>query len=463
MIKQRQNHIFKFQTVVDLLFCGFSYAAAYFIRFIVIHETSKHLSFSEYMAYILYILVGYMFIFFWSGLYASRRSGTRLKNILKVIQANAIGVFYILAFLYLVKEVDISRSFLAVFACVNTLSDLATRWLLGVILRIRRKKGKDLKEVLVIGYSRTCENYIDRVRSNPQWGYRIKGILDDSMEVGTRYRAASVIGRIDEFESYLEDPDLFEVVITLRIDDYDELGNIVNACEKAGVHTRFCPDFKNVISSDPEIEDMDGLPVINIRRVPLASLGNRILKRTEDLVIGTLALIVAAIPMLIVAVLVKTTSKGPVLFKQTRVGRHNKEFQMYKFRSMRVQDEDEEKTKWTTENDNRVTKVGKFIRRTSLDELPQIFNVLKGEMSLVGPRPERPYFVDLFKEEVPRYMIKHQVRPGITGWAQVNGYRGDTSITRRIDFDIYYIENWNIGFDFYIMFKTVFGSSKNAY
>lgn len=463
MIKQRKNSIISLQTVVDLLLVAFTYSIAYFIRFVVIHEKSKHLTYEEYMFYIVYILVGYLLIFIWTGLYTSGRGRSRFKQIFKVVQANTIGVIYVLAILYLLKVVDISRSFLAVFAGLNTIADLAVRWLTGIVLRARRKKGKDLKDVLIVGYSRTCENYIDRVRGNAQWGYRMKGILDDSMEVGTRYRSVPVIGKLDEFETFLADPDLYEVVITLRIDDYDELAKIVNACEKAGVHTRFCPDFKNVISSDPEVEDLDGLPVINIRRIPLASLGSRFIKRTEDLVIGTLALVIFGIPMLVVAILVKATSEGPVIFKQTRIGRHNKEFQMYKFRSMRIQDENEEKTQWTTENDNRVTKIGKFIRKTSIDELPQIFNVLKGDMSLVGPRPERPYFVELFKEEVPRYMVKHQVRPGMTGWAQVNGYRGDTSITRRIDFDIYYIENWNIGFDFYIMLKTIFGASKNAY
>ncbi len=463
MIKQRKNPIFKLQTVVDMLLVFGTYIAAYVIRFVVIHEKAKHLTFSQYMAYIVYILIGYLFIFIWTGLYESGHSRTRIKNIFVVVRANAFGVFYVLALLYLMKEVDISRSFLAVFATLNTLADLGERWLAGLVLKFRRKKGKDLKNVLIVGYSRTCENYIDRVRVNARWGYNIKGILDDSMEIGTRYRGVSVTGKLEELEKCLEDPDLYEVVITLRIDSYDELGRIVNACEKAGVHTRFCPDFKNVISSDPEIEDFDGLPIINIRRIPLSNLGNRFIKRTEDIVLASIALLIAGIPMLIVALLVKLTSKGPIIYKQTRIGRHNKEFMMYKFRSMRVQDEEEEKTKWTTEHDSRVTPIGKFLRSSSIDELPQLINVLKGDMSLVGPRPERPYFVDLFKEEVPRYMVKHQVRPGITGWAQVNGYRGDTSITRRIDYDIYYIENWNVGFDFYIMFRTVFGSSKNAY
>ena len=192
---------------------------------------------------------------------------------------------------------------------------------------------------------------------------------------------------------------------------------------------------------------------------------NKFIKRSIDIVGSLCCLIIFSIPMLIVAITIKATSKGPLIFKQVRVGLHNKEFKMYKFRSMVVQTEEEEKKAWTTQNDPRVTKIGKFIRKTSIDELPQLLNVLKGEMSLVGPRPERPYFVEKYKEEIPRYMIKHQVRPGITGWAQVNGFRGDTSIEKRIDHDLYYIENWTLGLDIKILFLTVFKGfvNKNAY
>ena len=225
------------------------------------------------------------------------------------------------------------------------------------------------------------------------------------------------------------------------------------------------PDYHNVIPTTAHTEDVEGLPVINIRNVPLASPFNRMVKRLIDLIGGIVMLIVFAIPMLITAIAVKVSSPGPLIFKQVRVGLHNKEFNMYKFRSMRVEDPKKEKKEWTTKGDPRVTKVGRFIRKTSIDELPQVFNVLKGDMSLVGPRPERPYFVEKFQEEIPRYNIKHQVRPGITGWAQVNGYRGDTSIKKRIEYDIYYIEHWTVGFDFKILFLTFFKGfvNKNAY
>ena len=210
---------------------------------------------------------------------------------------------------------------------------------------------------------------------------------------------------------------------------------------------------------------MQGIPVINIRYVPLTNSINRLAKRMVDIIGSLIGIILCSPLMFVVAFLIKSTDNGPILFKQERVGLNGKTFNMYKFRSMRVQTESEEKKGWTTKDDPRVTTIGKFIRKTSIDELPQLFNILIGQMSIVGPRPERPQFVEKFKEEIPRYMVKHQVRPGLTGWAQINGYRGDTSIRKRIEYDLYYIENWSMMFDFRIIIGTIrYGIvNKNAY
>ena len=213
------------------------------------------------------------------------------------------------------------------------------------------------------------------------------------------------------------------------------------------------------------MDDLDGLPVIDTRRVPLDNWFKNALKRAFDIVFASVAILVTSPVMLFSVLMIKLTSPGPVIFYQERVGLNRKKFMMYKFRSMRVQTDEEERVQWTTKDDPRKTKWGAFMRKTSIDELPQFFNVLKGDMSVVGPRPERPFFVEKFREEIPRYMIKHQVRPGITGWAQVNGLRGDTSIEERINYDLYYIENWTFLFDLQIIFMTVFKGlvNKNAY
>ncbi len=465
MIKAHQKSFHRLFIISDTLLVIAAFLLSYFIRFSLIgtEEGVKYLPLSEYVDYLFFIALGYLLIFLFGGLYNPQRSRSLIKQFFEVIRANIFGAVYFLALLYLVKQINISRGYIAVFAVTNTVLDVIFRLVLFSVLHSLRKRGKNLKHVLMVGYSRTAEVYIDRVKANPEWGYAILGILDDEMEKGTRYRGVSVMGKLSDLDKILSENDLDEMVIALKVSDYTKLDAIVGGGEKYGLHTRFAPDFMNVISGNANMEDMDGVPVINIRSVPLSSAGNRAVKRIEDLVLGTVALILAAIPMIMVAVGVKLTSKGPVIFKQTRVGRHSKEFTMYKFRSMVVQDAEEEKKEWTTADDARVTRFGKFIRKTSLDELPQLFNVLKGEMSLVGPRPERPYYVDKFKEEIPKYMVKHQVRPGITGWAQVNGYRGDTIISRRIECDIWYIENWSLWLDISILLKTVFKASDNAY
>lgn len=293
----------------------------------------------------------------------------------------------------------------------------------------------------------------------------MKGILDDNKEIGYNYKGVSVLGTTDELEEILLNNRLDEIALTLGLQEYYKLKRIVATCEKSGVHTKFVPDYNDIIPTRPYTEDLMGLPVVNIRHVPLTNTFHMICKRIMDIAGSVVAIIVFSPVMLVTAVLVKATSRGPLIYKQERVGLHNQNFQMYKFRSMEVQSAKSEKKAWTVRNDPRVTPVGRFIRKTSIDELPQLFNILKGDMSLVGPRPERPFFVEKFREEIPRYMVKHQVRPGLTGWAQINGYRGDTSIKKRIEYDLYYIENWTMGLDIKILFLTFFKGfvNKNAY
>ena len=328
-----------------------------------------------------------------------------------------------------------------------------------------RKSGLNLKHIILVGYSRAAEEYIDRIVQNPQWGYKVMGILDDRVVAGTEYRGIGVLGTIGSLSALLEVNHPDEIAITLGLSEYYKLERIVAMCEKAGVHTKFIPDYSKIIPTKPYTEDLLGLAVINIRHVPLSNTFNMMVKRAMDIVGSLICIVLFSPVMLITAVLIKLTSPGPLIFTQERVGLHNVPFRMYKFRSMEVQTQSEEKKGWTVKNDPRVTPVGRFIRKTSIDELPQLFNVLKGDMSLIGPRPERPQFVEKFREEIPRYMVKHQVRPGMTGWAQVNGYRGNTSIRKRIDCDLYYIENWTVGLDIKILFLTVFRGfvNKNAY
>lgn len=473
MIKDNQKTLNLFHIIIDAIIVAVSFALAYHFRFKSPYTTyllppkgTYQLPLNYYAKMLTVLVPGYLIIYNSCSLYNSKRSKSKRLELWNLFRANLIGIAFMTVIITFDKDFkELARGFIIYFYITNTILDFLFRRTLIVSLRIFRKKGFNLKHILLVGYSTATEGYIDRILANPEWGYYIHGILDDNKERGMLYRNIKVLGAIDNLLEILPQNKLDEIIITLSIDEYAKLQHIVNICEKSGVHTKFVPDYNNLIPTTPYIEDLYGLPVINIRRVPLTDPINKVIKRTMDIVGSLLAITVFSIPMLIIAIIIKITSKGPLIFSQIRVGLHNKEFKMYKFRSMEVQTEKKEKKAWTTANDPRVTPIGRFIRSTSIDELPQLFNVLKGEMSLVGPRPERPFFVEKFREEIPRYMIKHQVRPGMTGWAQINGYRGNTSIRLRIECDLYYIENWTPGLDAKILFLTVFKGfvNKNAY
>ena len=455
--------------LIDALVLALSYVLSWYcyVRLGVMnnHPERGILPPATYMMALLYIVPGYLLLYYAFNLYASKRFQGRRLEFANILKANTVGFLVWLASLYMVRQVHFSRGMLCIFFVLNVTLETIVRNLIHYILSNMWKHGRNQKQILMVGYSRATEEYIDRIIANPEWGYLVRGILDDHVKAGTMYRGIKVLGRINNLSVILPENKLDEIAVTLALQDYDRLEEIVNLCEKSGVHTKFIPDYNSLIPGKPYTEDLGGLPVINIRYVPLSNTLNAVAKRAVDIVGSLCGLIVTSPLLLIVAILIRVTSKGPIIFSQERIGQHNHAFKMYKFRTMYVQDTTEEKKGWTTKNDPRVTKVGRILRKTSIDELPQLFNILIGDMSLVGPRPERPQYVEKFKEEIPRYMIKHQVRPGLTGWAQINGYRGDTSIRKRIEYDIYYIENWSMSFDFKIMFLTIFRGfiNENAY
>ena len=467
MVKDNQRNFNRLQMLLDVVVIAVSYFAAWWLRFRgPFSETAvRTLSFEQYMFALVFIIPGFLLLYQAFNLYVPMRMQGRRLVLANVIKANTLGLLLIMFVLYTIDEGHFSRMVIYIFYVINISLEWIERMLVFYIQRDMWRRGLNQKQLLLVGYSRAAEEYIDRVKQNPQWGYVIRGILDDNVPSGTMYRDIKVIGRIANLSVILPANRLDEIAITLGLSEYYRLEEIVSMCEKSGVHTKFIPDYNKIIPTRPYTEDILGLPVINIRYVPLNNTFNALVKRAMDIVGSIAAIIVSSPVMLVVSILVKLTSPGPLIYKQERVGLHNKTFRMYKFRSMEVQPEAEEKKAWTVKNDPRVTGIGKFMRRTSIDELTQLFNILKGDMSLVGPRPERPFFVEKFREEIPRYMVKHQVRPGLTGWAQVNGYRGDTSIRKRIECDLYYIENWSVGFDVKILFLTFFKGfiNKNAY
>ena len=427
---------------MDAGIIGATYFFSWYLRFKsgLFVQDAGVLPAKTYFSALFLIIPGYLLLYSIFQLYMPRWVKSYRKELMDIIRANGIGFMIFILVLYFIKQEHFSRQMLCIFFFINISLEFASRYLIRTILWKMRKQGLNQKHILMIGESQMAEQYMDRLRENPKWGYQVFAHLKDE----------------EKLERILERNELDEVVIALRAEDYGKLERIVDVCEKAGVHTKMIPDFGNVISTRPYIEDVQGIPVIHVRRVPLNIMRNKAAKRAVDLIGATVAIILFSPVILLTGLVVALTEEGSVIYRQERVGLHNQVFYMYKFRSMIMQDEEKEKAEWSTRNDPRITPVGKLIRRTSIDELPQLFNVLKGEMSLVGPRPERPQFVQKFRDEIPRYMVKHQVRPGMTGWAQINGYRGDTSIEKRIEYDLYYIENWTMVFDMKILILTIF-------
>lgn len=408
------------------------------------------------------IFLSYSFNF-----YTPKRRKKFSYELFTIIQVYTISLLILLSFLFIFKELDISRSFLLLFLVNNILAISFYRYILKTSLKRLRQKGYNKQFVLILGAGSIGKRFYRNLLKHPELGYEVVGFLDDfhdCHEVGfENYKP--ILGRVDELEAILETTLIDEVIIALPLDAHHKFGKIINTCEKAGVKTLIIPDYFDYLPSKPYFDNFAGIPLINVRDIPLDEFRNRFFKRAFDIVFSLAAILITLPLLILIAIGVKITSPGPIIFKQERVGLNRRNFMMYKFRSMRVQTEQSSDTQWTTENDPRKTKFGTFLRKTSLDELPQFFNVLFGHMSVVGPRPERPYFVEQFKEEIPKYMVKHHIRPGITGWAQSNGLRGDTSIEDRIKYDIFYIENWSFLFDIKIIWKTIINGfvNKNAY
>ena len=386
MIKDNQRHFNRLQTILDAGIVALSYVTAWYIKFESPWMNGiKTISFAGYMELLYLIVPAYMLLYTAFHLYTPRRIQGRRVEMGNLIKANTVGIMIIISILYITRQHDFSRDMFFIFYLINTGAIVVVRLGIKTALRKIRKGGYNQKHILLIGYSRAAEGYIDRITANPQWGYKIRGILDDNIAAGTRYKGVQVLGTIGNLEYILPENKLDEIAITLSIKEYSKLENIVNECEKSGVHTKFIPDYNNIIPTKPYTEDLLGLPVINIRYVPLTNTFNMIIKRMVDVFGAVCGIILASPVMLVTAVAIKLTSKGPLIFKQERIGYHNKPFKMYKFRSMVVQEDTEEEKGWTTKHDPRVTKVGKIIRKTSIDELPQLFNIIRGDMSLVGP------------------------------------------------------------------------------
>lgn len=449
MIKENQRTLNSINVLLDALILFIAMPVAFYIRFHILHNGIIAVPLSAYMLLLLFLIPSHLVTFATMGLYESLRKRTLSWELTRVFWGCLINYILALTGLFLYKGIHFSRGVLAIFVCLSFLVMCAKRACLRSVLHHFRQQGFNQKHVLLVGDSHMAVRYVQVINRQKEYGYLIDGYLAEHDSIpGLTY-----FGGVKALEKVLERRRPDEVVVALPAEEFRFTREVIEACEKDGIKLSMIPFYAEYIPSNPQFDNIEGIPLMNIRHIPLDNWMHAAAKRTLDIV-GSLALIICTSPiMLIAAIGVRLSSPGPVIFKQERVGRNKKPFMMYKFRSMRVNAAQD--TGWSRNTDPRKTRFGAILRKFSIDELPQFFNVLKGDMSLVGPRPEVPHYVQQFKEEIPLYMVKHQVRPGITGWAQVNGLRGDTSIEERIRYDIYYIENWNFFFDLKILFMTL--------
>lgn len=440
-----------------------AFVAAYRVTF----ETSAGngptpdlLDFAPMMLFTLASLNG---VYFFYRLYHQRRGESRIDEIYKLIPATSIGVIVATAVTtVLYRDLEYPR-LLLVFIWLFTLLLVALgRLVHGGLRSLAYARGWGELRVLIVGAGEAGNLILEKIRASPRLGYRPVAFLDDE-RVGMKVLGLPVVARTEDLGDVVRAMKIDEVIIALPDAPHQQILSIVSKCEDGSVSIKVFPDVFQIMASEVNIGDLSGLPLLAMRDVALR--GWRLtLKRFVDVVISGIVLVFASPFLLLVALLVKIDSRGPALFTQVRMGLDAKPFPMFKFRSMRS-DAEKDGPGWTVQDDPRVTRLGRLMRRTSLDEFPQFINVFLGHMSLVGPRPEQPAFVEQFRELVPRYMERHREKAGITGWAQVNGLRGDTSISERTKYDLYYIENWSLWFDFKIMILTAlkFFRDRSAY
>ena len=451
MIKENQQLLNRLNALSDGLIIFLMIPVSFWLRYQVLPNASVNMSLRNYMIIGFFYTVLQIVVFFAVGVYRPFRHARLRRKLSEMLVAFLIGLVLLLSWLSLQHMDNYSRQMIFLWFGLSFLLLSIKRIVLIRLMWHFRGKGYNLKHVVLVGSGAMAQQYLKKIETEISMGYHPLGyISEEEADLDIPW-----LGGFENLESVLEREKPDEVISAVESQDFDRTPLIIAACEKTGCKLSAIPIYAAYMSARPQIDDLDGIPLLNMRRIPLDNLANAFLKRTGDIICSALILVLFSPLMLFCAIGVKLSSPGPVIFAQKRVGLNKKTFMMYKFRSMRVNPKQD--TAWSTQEDSRKTAFGTFIRKYSLDEFPQFWNVLKGDMSMVGPRPEIPFYVDQFKEQIPRYMLKHLVRPGITGWAQVNGFRGDTSISERIRYDIEYIEHWSLGFDLRILLRTVFG------
>ena len=451
---RRQHEVFRSLLLLgDLVLVGASWLGAYAIRFHSGLPVPKGLPPLEPYLWVLpFLLPVWAWVFRRRGLYAPRRIDSPLSELVAVGTSVTLVVFLLVSASFFVRSYYLSRGVILLFWALSFLSVALFRLVARKVLFALHRRGRHLSSALVVGGERQAEQVIDRLHGRPEFGLRVVGVLSEVK--AARVRGVPVLGRYEQMRPVLHLCGARQVIVALPREDGHRLETLLDQLEDELVDIRLVPDLLHVATLHSSVEDFDGLPVINLRESPLVGWA-AIQKRAFDVVMSALLLLLTAPIMGLIALAIRLSAGSPVLYRQERMGLDGHVFDMLKFRTMVNDAERETGPVWARRGDPRETRVGSLLRRTSLDELPQLWNVLRGDMSLVGPRPERPVFIEQFRREVPGYMLRHKVKAGLTGWAQVHRWRGDTSLHERIEHDLYYIRNWSLGLDIRILLMTL--------
>jgi Undecaprenyl-phosphate glucose phosphotransferase len=465
-----KKHSKFFETVVlllDWVTLSCSWMFAYYLRFYipVIHVTKGIPPFLIYLTLIAIMLPLWYIVFKAFGLYRPKRISSKVAEIVDISKGTTIAVLLLISLTFFVRQYEFSRLTFLYFWIISMVALCIERILFRELLRFIRRRGYNLRFALIVGTGSLGLNVTDRMRRHPELGIIIKGFLsEEKSQIGNELHGFRVLDTFDNVRNVVVEQKIDMVLITLPLSAHEKLKTILGDIGDEMVSIMLIPDLIEIATLRGGIGEFEGMPIISLRDTPLYGW-SLVGKRVMDIVLS-LAIILAVSPlMLVISILVKVTSEGPVFYRQERMGLDGKIFNMLKFRTMTTQAEKETGPVWAANVDSRKTVIGAFLRRTSMDELPQFFNVLKGEMSIVGPRPERQFFIQQFRDQVPKYMLRHKMKAGITGWAQISGWRGNTSLEKRIEYDLYYIENWSLRFDLEIMWLTIWKGliNKHAY
>jgi Undecaprenyl-phosphate glucose phosphotransferase len=469
MVKRYNRLLVAFHVVSDALLAMWAFVLAYGIRFEsgLIPVTRGYPAIDQYLNVLPFVAILTPTAFHIQGIYRLRRGRSRIDDFFAVLVGSVLAVVLgVISTLYVQAywasdeakargAYEVSQLVWALFLGLTVLLTFLSREGIREWLERRWRAGIGLKRIVIAGAGELGRMVADRMLQHRELGYQVVGFLDDRAggdHIG--YRGLPLLGTLGEVAEIVRRERIDHLYVALNLEEHTKLLDLMDVTSRECIDVKVVPDLLQFIALRARLEDLDGLPIINVNDVPLQGFRSWI-KRAIDVALSLAAVVVLAIPFALIAALVKLTSRGPVFYRQERMGLDGKGFTVWKFRSMHVDAEDTSGPVWARDDDPRATTVGRWLRRLDLDELPQFLNVLRGDMSIVGPRPERPFFVEQFKHRIPQYMLRHKVKAGITGWAQVNGWRGNTSLEKRIEYDLYYIEHWSVGLDLKIMWLTL--------